>query len=39
MNNIYYVEIENFKTFSTKLPIDLGHPAVLIGPTTQEKPA
>ncbi len=37
MNRIRYVEIENFKTFSSKLHIDLGHPAVLIGPNNAGK--
>jgi ABC-type multidrug transport system ATPase subunit len=37
MNRIRYVEIENFKTFSGKVSIDLGHPAVLIGPNNAGK--
>lgn len=37
MNRIRYVEIENFKTFSGTLHIDLGHPAVLIGPNNAGK--
>ena len=37
MNRIRFVEIENFKTFSGKLHIDLGHPAVLIGPNNAGK--
>src|SRR3989339_504201 len=37
MNRIRYVEIENFKTFSSKLHIDLEHPAVLIGPNNAGK--
>ena len=37
MNRIRYVEIENFKVFSGKLHIDLGHPAVLIGPNNAGK--
>lgn len=37
MNRIRYVEIENFKTFKDKVHIDLGHPAVLIGPNNAGK--
>ncbi|NTU95607.1 MAG: ATP-binding protein [Bacteroidales bacterium] len=37
MNRIRYVEIENFKTFAEKIHIDLGHPAVLIGPNNAGK--
>lgn len=37
MHRIRYVDIENFKTFSGKLHIDLGHPAVLIGPNNAGK--
>lgn len=37
MTRIRYVEIENFKTFSSKVHIDLGHPAVLIGPNNAGK--
>ena len=37
MHSIRYVEIENFKTFSGKLHVDLGHPAVLIGPNNAGK--
>lgn len=37
MNRIRYVEIENFKTFASKIHIDLGHPAVLIGPNNAGK--
>jgi ABC-type multidrug transport system ATPase subunit len=37
MNRIRYVEIENFKTFAGTLHIDLGHPAVLIGPNNAGK--
>ncbi len=37
MIRVRYVEIENFKTFSRKLHIDLGHPAVLIGPNNAGK--
>lgn len=37
MNRIRYVEIENFKTFTGKIHIDLGHPAVLIGPNNAGK--
>jgi Fe-S cluster assembly ATPase SufC len=37
MSRIHYVEIENFKTFSKKIRIDLGHPAVLIGPNNSGK--
>ena len=32
-----YIEIENFKTFGEKVRIDLGHPAVLIGPNNAGK--
>jgi len=35
--SIRYVEIENFKTFGQKLRIELGHPAVLIGPNNAGK--
>jgi AAA15 family ATPase/GTPase len=31
------VEIENFKTFSQKIRIELGHPAVIIGPNNSGK--
>jgi ABC-type cobalamin/Fe3+-siderophores transport system ATPase subunit len=34
---IRYVEIENFKLFGEKVHIDLGHPAVLIGPNNSGK--
>jgi AAA15 family ATPase/GTPase len=34
---LHYVEIENFKTFSHKIRIDLGHPAVIIGPNNSGK--
>lgn len=37
MNNIRYVEIDNFKTFSNRIHIDLAHPAVLIGPNNAGK--
>lgn len=37
MRNIRYVEIENFKTFGNKIHVDLGHPAVLIGPNNAGK--
>ena len=37
MNHIRYVEIERFKTFADKVHIDLGHPAVLIGPNNAGK--
>lgn len=37
MRNIRYVEIENFKTFENKIRVDLGHPAVLIGPNNAGK--
>lgn len=37
MRNIRYVEIENFKTFGDKIRVDLGHPAVLIGPNNAGK--
>lgn len=32
MRLLHYIEIENFKTFGTKQRIELGHPAVIIGP-------
>ncbi len=35
--SIRYVEIENFKAFDQKLRVDLGHPAVLIGPNNAGK--
>ncbi len=35
--SIKYVEIENFKAFGQKIHIDLGHPAVLIGPNNAGK--
>jgi AAA15 family ATPase/GTPase len=34
---LHYVEIENFKTFSKKIRIELGHPAVIIGPNNSGK--
>jgi len=37
MARIHYVEIENFKIFSKKIRIELGHPAVLIGPNNSGK--
>lgn len=37
MIRVQYVEIENFKTFQQKIRIDLGHPAVLIGPNNAGK--
>ena len=37
MNNIHYVEIDNFKTFGDKVRVDLTHPAVLIGPNNAGK--
>ncbi|HUW62624.1 MAG TPA: ATP-binding protein [Candidatus Bathyarchaeia archaeon] len=37
MKLIRYVDIENFKTFANNLHIDLGHPAVLIGPNNAGK--
>ena len=37
MDKICYVEIENFKAFGGRLHIDLGHPAVLIGPNNAGK--
>jgi ABC-type multidrug transport system ATPase subunit len=37
MRNIRYVEVENFKTFGDKVRVDLGHPAVLIGPNNAGK--
>ena len=32
MRLLHYIEIENFKTFGIKQRIELGHPAVIIGP-------
>ena len=37
MRRVRYVEIENFKTFGEKIRVDLGHPAVLIGPNNAGK--
>jgi ABC-type multidrug transport system ATPase subunit len=37
MKRICYIEIENFKVFDKKIHIDLGHPAVLIGPNNAGK--
>lgn len=37
MKRIRYVEIEKFKTFGDRVHIDLGHPAVLIGPNNAGK--
>ena len=37
MKIIRYIEIENFKTFGENVHIDLGHPAVLIGPNNAGK--
>jgi ABC-type cobalamin/Fe3+-siderophores transport system ATPase subunit len=37
MKQIKYVEIEKFKTFDEKIRIELGHPAVLIGPNNAGK--
>jgi AAA15 family ATPase/GTPase len=37
MQTIYYVEIENFKTFKQKIHIDIEHPSVLIGPNNSGK--
>ena len=37
MRGIRYVEIENFKIFGGKIHVDLGHPAVLIGPNNAGK--
>ncbi|MDQ1352432.1 MAG: hypothetical protein QG657_2738, partial [Acidobacteriota bacterium] len=37
MKRIRYLEIENFKTFGKKIRIDLGQPAVLIGPNNSGK--
>lgn len=37
MKRILFVEIENFKLFGNKIHIDLGHPAVLIGPNNAGK--
>ncbi len=37
MKRIRYLEIENFKTFGKKIHIDLGQPAVLIGPNNSGK--
>jgi len=34
---LHYVEIENFKTFSQKIHIELNHPAVIIGPNNSGK--
>jgi len=34
---IHYVEIEKFKSFDEKIHIELGHPAVLIGPNNAGK--
>jgi len=34
---IHYVEIEKFKSFDEKIRIELGHPAVLIGPNNAGK--
>ncbi|MDR2135026.1 MAG: ATP-binding protein [Treponema sp.] len=34
---LHYVEIENFKTFSKKIRIELSHPAVIIGPNNSGK--
>jgi ABC-type multidrug transport system ATPase subunit len=36
-SRVRHVEIENFKTFGAKLHVDLGHPAVLIGPNNAGK--
>lgn len=36
-SKIYWVEIENFKTFGSPIRIDLSHPAVLIGPNNAGK--
>jgi predicted ATPase len=37
MGMLHYVEIENFKTFSQKIRIELDHPAVIIGPNNSGK--
>ena len=37
MKQLRYIEIENFKTFEGKIRIELGHPAVLIGPNNAGK--
>jgi predicted ATPase len=37
MGRLHYVEIENFKTFSQKIRIELDHPAVIIGPNNSGK--
>jgi Fe-S cluster assembly ATPase SufC len=37
MAALHYVEIENFKTFSHKIRIELSHPAVIIGPNNSGK--
>jgi predicted ATPase len=37
LKRIRYVEIENFKPFGKTIHIDLGHPAVLIGPNNAGK--
>jgi predicted ATPase len=34
---IRYVEIEHFKAFENKIRVELGHPAVLIGPNNSGK--
>jgi hypothetical protein len=34
---LHYVEIENFKTFSNRIRIELNHPAVIIGPNNSGK--
>jgi len=37
MKQLRYIEIEHFKTFEEKIRIELGHPAVLIGPNNAGK--
>lgn len=37
LKQIHYVEIEKFKSFDEKIRIELGHPAVLIGPNNAGK--
>ncbi|MDR0642455.1 MAG: AAA family ATPase [Treponema sp.] len=37
MAMLHYVEIENFKTFSHTIHVELSHPAVIIGPNNSGK--
>jgi predicted ATP-dependent endonuclease of OLD family len=37
MKQLRYIEIKHFKTFEEKIRIELGHPAVLIGPNNAGK--